>query len=143
MAHLDSAPRETAIAPRFSDRIGLSCPLRELAREVCQALRLGNLDSCSLIEVGYEDFNFVLQAEGKKFVVKVFANFRNDSDCERYLNVIREALRAGVATPKLHGDHLVKVGLHDKIFRLCLMDYVDGDNLYRLDHSPTESEIAF
>jgi hypothetical protein len=119
---LNSSRSEPALPASFAGRIGFTGLLQDFAKRVCGAYGLDRLESCALIAVGYEDFNFALRAAGKNFVAKVFASFRSEADCLRYIEVMEWAVKAGVATPRLLSN---------------------GDSLFRLGSLPIEQEIVF
>lgn len=128
------------------ERIGYAGSLEELARGVCAAYDLGRFKSCSLVEVGYEDFNFSLVTNEGGCFVKVFADFRTLEECRRYLEVVDRAGAAGVATPRLikrprDGLGLLQVGA--KLLRFCVLELVDGDNLLALQYRPGPGELEF
>ena len=66
----------------FESRIDLDVPLEDLARVVCEKYKPGKFADCKIIEIGYEDFNFILRTKSERYVVKVFAKSRTDEDCK-------------------------------------------------------------
>ena len=60
----------------FESRINLASPLEKLAEAVCSHYKLGEFKGCKLIEIGYEDYNFILWADDKKYLVKALSTFR-------------------------------------------------------------------
>lgn len=70
----------------FEVRIGLDFPLEHLSKEICEVYNLGQFVSNKLIEIGYEDYNFILQTSMGKYVVKVFSNERSDTDAQNLVN---------------------------------------------------------
>ena len=43
-----------------------------------------------VIEIGYEDFNYILTTKLGKYVVKIFNTDRDDNSCERLIKILCE-----------------------------------------------------
>lgn len=128
----------------FLKRINLTFPLKEISVEVCKRYKLGEVINNRIIYVGYEDFNFVLTTSKGKFVVKVFSNFRNDEECQVLVDKAYIPYKNGFQTPKIYdinGKTLCKFELHNKKFRLCVAEYINGKDFYRLGQDPTLEDL--
>lgn len=128
----------------FEVRIGLGFPLEHLSKEICEVYNLGQFVSNKLIEIGYEDYNFILQTSKGKYVVKVFSNERSDTDAQNLVDRALVAYQNGCSCPKIFtakGRALTKIKLHDVTFRLCVMEYIDGQNFFVLGCLPTTQEL--
>lgn len=128
----------------FESRINLSSPLEKLAEAVCSHYKLGEFKGCKLIEIGYEDYNFILWADNKKYLVKALSTFRNDEDC---FNLAQRAVTAydnGISCPKIYkidGQNIGHVKLDNEIFRIIVMDFIDGNDFYSMEVLPDENEL--
>ena len=56
----------------FKDRINLSTDLSTISRIICNEYDLGEYISKTIITVGYEDFNYILETTKSKYCVKIF-----------------------------------------------------------------------
>lgn len=130
----------------FYKRIGYKGDIEDISIEICKDYKLGGFVSNDLITIGYEDFNYILETNKGKYFVKVFANFRDDKQCKRYIDVILAADKHGIAIPELYKSdqchlHILKVrGIK---LRLCLMRYINGKNILSLNKRLTPREIRF
>ncbi|NTU66890.1 MAG: phosphotransferase [Candidatus Moranbacteria bacterium] len=131
---------------KFFERIGYDGNLEDISRKVCQDFSIGEFESNELILVGYEDFNFILKTDKGNYVIKVFANSREDDECKRIVDVNLAAMEGDVTIPKLIKSsygylHRTTIGSSD--MRICVLEYIDGKNLYALKHKANEDEIKF
>lgn len=130
----------------FQSRIGFKGNIDIVLRIVCKDFSLGEFVSSKIIEVGYEDFNLVMQTSTGKYFVKFFTASRSLSECKRYIQIMQKALQAGVKFPKLfksNQGYLHKIKIQGQNLRLCIMEFVDGDNFFNLGLSVTPKEVKF
>ena len=130
----------------FEKRIDLDFSLEELSRAVAGRYSLDEVVANEVIAVGYEDFNYILKTTKGSFVVKVFSNSRSDELCKTLVEKQLVPYEQGFACPKIYkrdDEALSVINLHNKKFRLCLMDYVDGKDFYRLNELPGKSDMKF
>lgn len=118
---------------KFQRRIKFAGDIRPVLKRIALDYKLGAYKTHRVIPVGYEDYNLALTTEKGKYFVKIFASYRSKTNCERYIEIIRQALRRGVGHPKLYKSP--KGFLHsldfDKVaLRLCVMEHIGGDSLY-------------
>lgn len=130
----------------FKKRIGYKSNITRISKEICRDYGLGVFVSQEIILIGYEDFNFVLTTSTGKYFVKVFAKFRDMNNCQRYIDIMKSVIGAGVATPKLYKSkqgflHIMKMDKYD--LRLCVMEYIPGNNLYKRRGSLSNNDIKF
>lgn len=129
----------------FEKRIGLNLPLEELSKQVCQEYDLGELIDNRLIEIGYEDYNFILTTHRGKFVVKVFSNERTNQDALELAKRASVAYESGVSSPKIYKTKDEKllsfISLDNIEFRVLVMDYVNGKDFFSLKELPNENEL--
>ena len=131
---------------KFFQRINYRGKLEDIGVVVAERYDLGDFLSCKLVSAGYEDFNFVLETTKGTHFVKVFANFRTEQQCLRYIEIMVRAEQERVSIPKLlqaHGEYFYSVTLNDVPLRLCVMEYIDGDTYYDLKRKPNAKEIKF
>jgi Ser/Thr protein kinase RdoA (MazF antagonist) len=128
---------------KFQERINYRGDLTLILIQICKDFNLGSFYKFTVVTVGYEDLNIILYTSQGKFFVKIFSSFRDEYECTQYVNIMEEAVNAGVAHPKLYlskQGYLDKIGLeNDKIF-LCVMEYIQGENFQQLNKKPTYEE---
>lgn len=131
----------------FKKRINFDGGIKEISLRICQDYDLGEFKSNKIITTGYEDFNYILETSKGKFLVKVFASFRSDEDCERYLGIMETAIAAGISTPRLiktgQGEYLERINIDSTRLRLVLLEFIRGETFYEMDRKATEEEIEF
>jgi Ser/Thr protein kinase RdoA (MazF antagonist) len=128
----------------FKKRIEFDGSTKDIALEICKDYNLGEFKSSKLVLCGYEDYNFILETTKKEYFVKVFASFRDQKNCERYVNIMTKAIEANVAIPNLYASD--QGYLYEKIIdgtniRLCVMEHVEGKTFYELGRKLNPEEI--
>lgn len=130
----------------FQKRIGYQGDLKLFFEKVMNDYSLGEFQSYSPILQGYEDFNVVVQTDGGKFLMKVMGAFRSDEEVKQYVEIMQLAVASGISHPKVHPSSqgfLYKTTLGGVKIRLAVMDYIDGQDFYRLGVKPTDKEMTF
>jgi len=129
----------------FESRINLDIPLEHLSKIVCNEYGLGEFKSNKLIEIGYEDYNYILTTDKGKFVVKVFSNDRTDNNAYELAERASVAYGNGVSCPKIHktrdNNSLLVLSLSNTEYRLLVMDYINGKDFFSLKELPNEKEL--
>jgi Ser/Thr protein kinase RdoA (MazF antagonist) len=129
----------------FQKRISYQGNLKTFLQKVSQDFDIGEYKYHKIVPIGYEDFNLFLTTDKGTFFVKVFGTFRDQNECQRYVDIIKRSVDAGVSTPKLYESnqgYLYKIKFGG-IDRLIVMEYIDGKIFYDLQTAPTEEEIKF
>lgn len=119
----------------FEERINLNFPLEVLSKEVCKEYDLGTFVDNKLIEIGYEDYNYILTTSKGKFVVKVFSNLRTDEDCQNLADRGSVPHKYGFSCPEIYeanGKNLLVTTLNNVKFRLLVMEYIRGWELVQV-----------
>ncbi|MBI2639560.1 MAG: phosphotransferase [Candidatus Sungbacteria bacterium] len=131
---------------KFQRRIKFSGDIRPLLEKIAFDYKLGLYKTHRIIPVGYEDYNLVLTTEKDRYFVKIFASYRSRANCERYIAIIRQALRHGVCHPMLYkspSGFLYSLNLNKIMLRLCVMEYIDGTSLYSLGGNLSQKKAKF
>lgn len=123
-----------------ADRLNYTGDLTPVIERVCETYGVGQLSASSIVEVGYEDCNVVIEAEQGKFLAKMFAKTRTADEIIRYTNIIKKAVDAGVNHPSLMPTKSGDVVHNDGNISLVLMQFIDGDTFFELDRSPNTDE---
>ena len=129
----------------FESRINLNIPLEHLSQIICNEYNLGDFVDNQLIEIGYEDYNYILTTKNGKYVVKVFSNDRTDNNAQELAERAYVAYENGVSCPKIHKTKdnkcLLFLSLGSVEFRLLVMDYINGKDFFSLKELPNNSEL--
>lgn len=131
---------------KFFQRIDYDGKLEDVSLTLCNDFDIGELVSNKLVMAGYEDFNFILETTKNKYFIKVFANFRSDEDCIRYIDILLKVIQEGVSFPKLlkfNESYFHIKSINNTKLRLCVMEYIDGESYYFLGEKPSIDEIKF
>lgn len=130
----------------FQKRINYKGDLGPFLQQVCRDFNIGEYSTHEIIPIGYEDFNLSVVTDKGKHFVKIFGSFRSKDECNRYVGIIEDALKAGISHPLLFRSsqgylhELSNNGLTD---RICVMQYIDGKTFYELQTTPTAEEKRF
>lgn len=123
-----------------TDRLNYTGDLTPIVQGACVAYGLGILQNFSVIEVGYEDCNVIIEADEGKFLAKMFAKFRTPEDIQRYVTTIGKALEAGVRHPALVSTKNGEATYKSHDVTMALLEFVEGKTFYDLGRAPDSSE---
>lgn len=130
---------------RFFDRIDKIDDINILSSLVCSEYNLGKLKSTKVIEIGYEDFNAIIDTETGKYLMKVFRNSRDDIEVRECIKRTNIAGTNNVPTPKVYhnskGELFSIVNIENSRFRVAVIEYIDGKNFFDLGRKPTDNEL--
>ncbi len=130
----------------FQERIDYHGELPPLLHQVTKDYDLGEYQSHSIIPIGYEDLNIVLDTNTGKYLVKAFNTFRTPEDCQRYVDVMQNVMEAGIAHPRVFtsdDEALHEITLNEASVRLCVLQFIQGSSFYSLNEQPTFEELMF
>lgn len=121
-------------------RLDYSGDLAPVIDDICRAYGIGKPNDFSVIGVGYEDCNVIINTQQDRFMAKMFAKTRKPDEIDRYANIVQRVVEAGI-----HHPELVKTPGGDTIYRigrisLALMRFVEGKTFYDLGRIPTAEE---
>lgn len=126
------------------ERINNIEDIESISKLVCEKYKLGKYVSYTIMDIGYEDFNYVLQTTNEKYFVKIFNTDRDMESCERLINILKKSLENNINVPKLYktnDSYMYSFTINNVELSLFVMEYIDGDNLYLLDRDLTLEEI--
>ena len=126
----------------FTKRINLNTDLDNISKEICNEYNLGQYILDTIIEIGYEDFNYILETSSGKYCVKIFNIKRTDKECKQYVEL---ASTLDINTPKIYSskkkDYLSTIKFKNTKYRLCVTEYIEGKSFYDLGRKPNSEEI--
>lgn len=123
-----------------ANRLNYSGDLTPVIERVCEAYGVGQLSTSSIVEVGYEDCNVIIQTDQAKFVAKMFAKTRTAEDIARYTTTMEKVVDAGVHHPELLKTAAGETTYADSGITLVLMRFIEGKSFLELDRSPSDEE---
>jgi len=117
----------------------------EICRNICENYSLGEFESYSVVETGYEDFNFILLTNIGRYFVKIFSKERKEADCRRIISLITLLIKKRVHHPHIYknklGDYIKEIPVNSTKLLLIVMEFIDGMNFFELNKSPSKEEI--
>lgn len=123
----------------FFERIDVNTSLSEIAREICTKCNIEDYVSSQIVEVGYEDFNFIIETKNQKYFVKIFHKGRTNQDCSNYMDRINLSNKIDINTPKTIWFDSIK--MDDKNLKFVVFEYINGKSFLDLEEMPNETEI--
>lgn len=123
----------------FFERIDVNASLSEIARAICSKCNIDDYVSSQIVEVGYEDFNFIIETKNQKYFVKIFHKGRTSQDCSNYMDRINLSNGIDINTPKTICFDSIKVDEKDLIF--VVFEFINGKSFLDLEQMPNETEI--
>lgn len=123
-----------------TDRLNYTGDLTPVIERICEAYGLGQLSASSIVEIGYEDCNVIIETDQAKFVAKMFAKTRTPEDITRYATTMEKVVQAGVHHPELLSTTTGETTFTDSGITLVLMRFVVGKSFLELDRSPSDEE---
>lgn len=126
------------------NRLNYKGDTKDLIRRICLSFGIGELKSYSVIEMGYEDCNIVVETNLGKYVAKIFSKARKPEEITRYIEIIKQVITGEVSHPKYYKT---TANTHDyrdaeaPSIQAVLMDFIDGQSFLSLDKSPNSKEL--
>jgi Ser/Thr protein kinase RdoA (MazF antagonist) len=129
----------------FADRLNYSGDLNSVVRRLSDAYLIGRPTGSSIIEVGYEDCNVLIETAKGKYVAKIFAKRRSPEDITRYSTIMEKAVGGGVNHPPLmrmaDGRKVVYTDAQANGISMVLMLYIEGKTFIELGRVPDAEEL--
>jgi len=131
---------------RYYSRIDAIDNIDILSKKVCLEYNLGQFLTTTVIEIGYEDFNAIIETINGKYVMKVFRNSRSDNEAYDCIYRTERAGEIGVNTPKVYhnsqGAIMSVIRIKDSRFKLALIEYIDGKDFFTMQEKPSIAELS-
>lgn len=116
-----------------------------ISKKICKDYGLDEFIGYAIIKIGYEDFNYILNTKGKKYVVKIFNKDREEQSCTRLIKIICKSIKEGINHPKLYktnaGKYIYNITAQNVDLQLFVMEYIEGKSLYELNTEIEESQL--
>ena len=115
-----------------------------ISKTICKEYGFEEYTGYKIIEIGYEDFNYVLSTSSKNYFIKILNTDRTNSSCDRLVKILSIAIKNGINVPKLYktdNSYLYKYKRGDFELKLIVMEYIEGHTFYELERDLTDKEI--
>ncbi|MBI2047857.1 MAG: phosphotransferase [Parcubacteria group bacterium] len=124
------------------DRLNYSGELDVVINRLASAYEIGSPTNFSVIGIGYEDCNVVIETPSGKYVAKIFSKDRSQEAITCYSTIIEKAVEAGVNHPPLikRNGGVVYSDSEANGISMVLMKFVNGQTFLELDRVPDERE---
>ncbi len=123
-----------------TNRLALTGEFEPFIATIAESYGIGAPSDHSVIGVGYEDCNVVIDTEHSRYVAKMFAQTRKPDEVDRYVQIMERVVDAGVNHPELLKTKFGDVVLSDSGVSLVLMPFIEGKTFLELDRAPTDEE---
>jgi len=123
-----------------TSRIEYSGDITSLIGRMSAAFQIGEATQFSVVEVGYEDCNVVIEAGEKRFFAKLFAKDRTPEEIARYTQIMKTVVNAGINHPELLRIKQDQVVYKDGLVSAVLMPFIQGKTFFDLDRTPNQEE---
>ena len=125
-------------------RLNYSGSLEPVVVDLCRAYKIGQPTDFSIVEVGYEDCNVIIQTSSGKYLAKIFSKVRTPQNIARYTITMQKVMKAGVNHPALlktdKGNFVYRDGNANEI-SMVLTRFVEGKTFLELDRAPNTNEL--
>lgn len=125
-----------------TDRLAYVGDLEPVIARITKVYGVGAPTSHSVVEVGYEDCNVIIDTEQDRFLAKMFAKTREPEEVSRYTNIMKKVVEAGVNHPELMTTNDGEIIYTESGITLVLMRFVEGETFLELDRAPHDNELA-
>ena len=129
---------------KISERINTASDIKNISQLVCKSYNIGDYVKHKIVEIGYEDFNVILDTSKGRYFMKILNNARTDDECYRLANIYYTARKNGVNVPKIYkkdNELILVFELKNVKLRILLMEYINGKNIYELERGISLEEI--
>lgn len=128
----------------FYNRINLNTDLSNISENICSTYNLGKHISDEILEIGYEDFNYILISTTGKYFIKILYSGRDNAEAESYVERINAISNSKVSFPKalkINDKILYNIKINKIEYRIIVFEYINGENLFSLKHIPSNQEL--
>lgn len=126
------------------ERINNINNIKQISETICKIYNIGEYKKHQVVEIGYEDFNIILDTTLGKYFVKILNKDRTNEECQRLANIYEIAKKHGINVPKIYKNDnklILEINKKNTLLRIILMEYIDGINMYELSRKLTVEEI--
>ncbi len=128
----------------FERRIGFDGDVGEVVRRTVTDYGIGELEDYGLIQAGFQDYNIRTRTSQGEFLLKIFAQNRDQQIAQRYVDIMQAAISAGVNHPELFKDSEGN-GLHTDVeskLMMAVLGFIPGSTFKDLGRAPSDDELA-
>lgn len=128
----------------FYNRINLNTDLSNISKNICNTYNLGDYISDKILEIGYEDFNYILTTSTNKYFIKILYIGRDDNEVREYAKRIDAISASNVNFPKIikiNNQIIYRLKFDMVEYRIMVFQYINGENLFTLKAIPNNKEL--
>ena len=128
---------------RYS-RIGKKVNLKDLSITICKTYMIGIYKKHQIISVGIDDLSFFLWTDNGKYIVKTLNTDKTLKHINDYIKKYEIIMQNNIKAPKLilNRDRHIFISEIDGVYlNLCLLEYINGKDLYTLNKKITKEDI--
>lgn len=126
-------------------KIGKKINIKGLSKEVCDLYSLDEYKSYKVINVGADDFSYYLRTKSKKYVVKILNKRKDIEDIRKFEDTYKIFMHNEIKCPNLlkniYGKYLSRLQFDGINITLCLIEYINGRDLYSAHKKITKQDI--
>lgn len=127
------------------DRIGKVINIKKLSCIVCDLYELNEYKSYRIIKIGCDDFSFYLETRTGQYVVKILHRRKNSQDIKKFEDTYNIFMKNKIKCPHLlknrNEEYISKLQFGGININLCLLEYINGKDLYSMNKKITNSDI--
>lgn len=131
----------------FQKRIEYSGEMDVLLKDVCNSYGLKPYIFHEVLEIGYEDFNLILNTSDEKYFVKVFASYRTVEEITRYLDIMTKAIAHNINHPLIYkqiDESLLYTNSFDgEKVSLVVLEYIPYKSLYQSQEKLEVADVKY
>lgn len=124
-----------------TDRLAYTGDLEPLIGRIAEVYGVGTPTNHSVVEVGYEDCNVIIETDQDRYLAKMFAKTRKPEEITRYTDIMQKVVAAGVSHPELITTAGGEIAHTESGVNLVLMRFVEGKTFFELDRAPDDDEL--
>lgn len=127
-------------AQKPTDRLSYTGELEPVIDSIYDAYGVDKPISNTVIEVGYEDCNVIIETDQSRYLAKMFSKNRTPDEISRYTTMMQKVVEAGVHHPDLLSTTGGDITYSKNGISLVLMRFVEGKTFYELNRAPNLKE---
>lgn len=111
--------------------------LKDILNQIISNYNFKTMESYSVIETGYEDFNVFVETLNNKYVIKFFSNDRTIDNVNHYTKILDIISKQEfLSVPKIYKNDYGILGtllFKNKNIYYYVMEYIEGQTIYELE----------
>lgn len=126
-------------------RIGKNINIKKLSILVCKLYNLDEYKAYKIIKVGCDDFSYYLKTKTNTYVVKILNQRKCLEDIKKFEETYKIYMKNRIKCPcllkNITGDYISNIQFENININLCLLEYIDGKDLYSINKKINKQDI--